>query len=192
MKQAHPAREAAVRRADWHARPWQDVLSQLQTGSQGLSATEARRRLEAHGPNRLAPPRRRGPLLRLVRQFNNVLLYVMMAAAAITALLGHWVDTGVLLGAVLINAVIGFIQEGKAEAALDAIRSLLAPHARVIRDGLWREIDAAEAVPGDIVVLAPGDRVPADLRLTWVKELRIEEAALTGESLPAEKGSRAV
>jgi P-type E1-E2 ATPase len=113
-------------------------------------------------------------------QFNNILLYVMLGAAAITALLGHWVDTGVLLAAVMINAIIGFIQEGKAEAALDAIRGMLSPHAIVIRDGNRYEIDAAELVPGDLVVLGSGDRVPADLRLISVKDLRVDEAALTG------------
>jgi magnesium-transporting ATPase (P-type) len=125
-------------------------------------------------------------------QFNNILLYVMLGAAAITALLGHWVDTGVLLAAVMINAIIGFIQEGKAEAALDAIRGMLSPHAIVIRDGNRYEIDAAELVPGDLVVLGSGDRVPADLRLISVKDLRVDEAALTGESLPVEKGVETV
>ncbi|MCO7514056.1 cation-transporting P-type ATPase [Pseudomonas guariconensis] len=159
----------------------------LRTGPEGLQDVEVARRLELYGPNRLLPPKRRGPLLRLLAQFHNVLLYVMIAAAVITALLEHWVDTCVLLAAVVINAIIGFIQEGKAESALQAIRAMLAPHAMVIRNGIPQEIDAAELVPGDLVVLASGDRVPADLRLVAVKELRVEEAALTGESLPVEK-----
>lgn len=145
-----------------------------------------------HGPNRLTPPKRRGALLRFLMQFHNILLYVMLGAAVITAFLGHWVDTGVLLAAVVINAIIGFIQEGKAEAALEAIRAMLSPRATVIRDGSRSEIDATELVPGDLVLLASGDRVPADLRLVSVKELRVEEAALTGESLPVEKGTEAV
>lgn len=111
----------------------------------------------------------------------------MIAAAAITAVLGHWVDTGVLLAAVIINVIIGFIQEGKAETALDSIRAMLSPHATVIRDGTRYEIDAAGLVPGDLVLLASGDRVPADIRLISVKELQVEEAALTGESLPVRK-----
>jgi len=159
----------------------------LQCGALGLSEAQVRERRATYGPNRLAPPRRRGPLLRFFMQFHNILLYVMLGAACITALLGHWVDTGVLLMAVVINAIIGFIQEGKAESALDAIRAMLSPHAMVLREGQRREIDAADLVPGDRVLLASGDRVPADLRLVAVKELRVDEAALTGESLASEK-----
>lgn len=171
----------------WHALSAEEVEARLDTGTSGLSEAEARRRLARHGPNRLAPPKRRGPLLRLLMQFHNILLYVMMGAAVVTAVLGQWVDTGVLLAAVVINAIIGFIQEGKAEAALDAIRAMLSPHAMVVRDGRHHEIEASTLVPGDLVLLAPGDRVPADLRLIRVKELRVEEAALTGESVPVEK-----
>ncbi|MCK0512410.1 cation-transporting P-type ATPase [Aromatoleum buckelii] len=176
----------------WHTLDPDEIRHHLQTPHGGLPEAQARRRLAQYGPNRLAPPKRRGPLLRLLMQFHNILLYVMMGAAVITALLGHWVDTGVLLAAVVINAIIGFIQEGKAEAALDAIRAMLSPHATVVRDGHRREIDAADLVPGDLVLLGSGDRVPADLRLVSVHELRVEEAALTGESLPVEKGTQAV
>ncbi|NMG45574.1 HAD-IC family P-type ATPase [Aromatoleum toluvorans] len=176
----------------WHTLPAERVAEALQSPTSGLTAAEAARRLAQYGPNRLAPPKRRGPLLRLLLQFHNILLYVMMAAALITALLGHWIDTGVLMSAVVINAIIGFIQEGKAQSALDAIRAMLSQHATVIRDGQRQEIEAANLVPGDVVVLASGDRVPADLRLVSVKELRIEEAALTGESLPVEKSDAAV
>jgi magnesium-transporting ATPase (P-type) len=171
----------------WHELTPQQALDILQSATTGLSAAEAAARLQLHGPNRLPPPKRRGPLLRLLLQFHNVLLYMMLGAALVTALLGHWVDTGVILAAVLINVVIGFIQEGKAENALDAIRSLLSPHALVLRGGERLEIDAEQLVPGDIVLLASGDKVPADLRLLGVKNLLVEEAALTGESLPVEK-----
>ncbi|HLV77568.1 MAG TPA: HAD-IC family P-type ATPase, partial [Marinobacter sp.] len=177
---------------DWHTVNQEHVEQLLGTGPAGLSEAEAQRKLAEHGPNRLAPPRRRGPLLRFALQFHNILLYVMLGAALITALLGHWVDTGVLLGVVLVNAIIGFIQEGKAEAALDSIRTLLSAHATVVREGVRREIDAAELVPGDVVLLASGDRVPADLRLIEVKNLKVEEAALTGESMPVDKTTDAV
>ena len=171
----------------WHAFGGEEVQRLLQSEPAGLDDAEVRRRLALHGPNWLTPPKRRGPLLRFVLQFHNILLYVMLGAAAITAALGHWVDTGVLLAAVVVNAIIGFIQEGKAESALEAIRSMLSPHATVLREGRRLDIDAAELVPGDRVLLASGDRVPADLRLVDVRELRVEEAALTGESLPVDK-----
>ncbi len=180
-----------LQQMDWHALSRSEIEQILQTGSNGLTATEVHHRLNRYGPNRLAPPKRRGPLMRLLMQFHNILLYVMIGAAMVTALLGHWVDTGVLLGAIVINAIIGFIQEGKAEDALDAIRAMLSPHATVIREGIRHEIDASELVPGDLVLLASGDRVPADLRLISVKELRVEEAALTGESVPVGKHTEA-
>lgn len=171
----------------WHQLTPQQALEAQQSTSSGLSEHEAHERLQRHGPNRLPSPKRRGPLLRLLYQFHNVLLYMMLGAALITALLGHWVDTSVILAAVLINVIIGFIQEGKAENALDAIRNMLSPHAMVLRNGERHEIDAERLVPGDVVLLVSGDKVPADLRLLSVKNLLVEEAALTGESVPVEK-----
>jgi len=171
----------------WHAQPAEQALAALDSRPQGLTAAQAAQRLAQHGPNRLQAAPRRSAWLRLLLQFHNVLLYVMLAAAVVTAFLGHWVDTGVLLAAVLVNAAIGFVQEGKAESALDAIRAMLSPHAVVLRDGQRQEIDAADLVPGDVVLLASGDRVPADLRLLQVKELRCDESALTGESMPVDK-----
>ncbi len=171
----------------WHDRPVDAVLQALQTTRQGLSSAEVTARLARHGRNVLPPPKTRGPLVRFLLQFHNVLIYVLLAAAVITALMGHFVDSLVILGVVVVNAVIGFIQEGKAEEALAAIRGMLSPHAQVLRDGRRQEIDAAELVPGDIVFLVSGDRVPADLRLIEVKSLKVEEAALTGESVAVEK-----
>ena len=176
----------------WHTFSVEQTQLELQTGPDGLSDTEAQSRLSRYGPNRLAEPARRGPLMRLLYQFHNVLLYAMMGAAVITALLGHWLDTAVLMAAVVVNALIGFVQEGKAESALAAIRGMLAPHATVMRGGTRGEIDATTLVPGDVVVLASGDRVPADLRLITSRELRVDEAALTGESEPVHKALDAV
>lgn len=143
--------EDSLQPRSWHTLAHEEVNQALKTGPDGLSDVEAGRRIAQYGPNRLAPPKRRGPLLRLLMQFHNILLYVMIGAAVITAILGHWVDTGVLLFAVVINAIIGFIQEGKAEAALDAIRAMLSPHATVIRNGNRHEVEAAVLVPGDLV-----------------------------------------
>ncbi len=170
-----------------HATSVSGVLQSLSSQPDGLTAADAAERLAAVGPNRLPAPPREGPLKRFFKHFHDILIYVLIAAAGITALLAHWVDTGVILGVVTINAIIGFIQEGKAEQALEGIRKMLSQHAQARRDGEWTQVDAALLVPGDIVRLRSGDRVPADLRLIEVTGLRIEESALTGESVPADK-----
>ncbi len=176
----------------WHSNSPQEVLAILKTDHAGLSQKEATHRLECYGPNRLKPPQQRSVVVRFLSQFHNVLIYVLLVASAITAFLGHWVDTSVILGVVVINAVIGFIQEGKAEKALDAIRQMLSLNAVVLRDGKRKQIPAEKLVPGDIVLLQSGDKVPADLRLLYCKNLRIEEAVLTGESEAVEKSLEAV
>ncbi len=176
----------------WHTLNPEAVLKQLASRPEGLTSDEAAKRLRVYGPNRLPQPKKTSPWLRFLSQFNNVLIYVLLAAAGVTAALAHWVDMAVIVAVVVINALIGFIQEGKAEKALDAIRQMLSPVASVRRDGQRMGLPAEQVVPGDIVFLQPGDKVPADLRLFKVKELRIEEAALTGESVPAEKSTAAV
>jgi len=172
-----------------HALPAEDVLRALQANAEGLSAAEAASRLEAVGPNRLPAPPKEGLLKRFFKHFHDLLIYILIAAAAVTALLDHWIDTGVILVVVLVNAVIGFIQEGKAEQALEGIRKMLSAHAHARRDGTWSEIEAEGLVPGDIVRLKSGDRAPADLRLIETNGLRIEESALTGESVPSDKNT---
>ncbi|MBY0576175.1 MAG: cation-transporting P-type ATPase [Gallionellaceae bacterium] len=172
---------------DWHSLLVQDVLNLLAADHAGLSVEEAALRLRKYGPNRLPEAHKEGLPARFARQFHDVLIYVLLASALITALLEHWVDCGVILGVVLINAVIGVLQEGKAERALDAIRNMLSPNATVLRDGRRREIPAQQVVIGDIVLIASGDKVPADLRLIETRQLRVDEAALTGESEPVEK-----
>ena len=165
----------------------ESALLALESGPGGLSQAEAERRRREFGANRLTPQKRRGPLLRFLSQFQNVLVYVLVLAAVVTAVLGHWIDCGVITAAIMINAAIGFLQEGRAERALDAIRGLLAPCATVLRDGRRVSLPAEELVRGDIVHVASGDKIPADLRLIHSKGLSTQEALLTGESLPVEK-----
>ncbi len=177
---------------EFHCHSTVEILAELNAGDQGLNDAEARSRLEKFGPNSLPAVKRRGPALRFLQQFHNVLIYVLLVAAGVTALLSHWVDTSVIVGVVLINAIIGFIQEGKAEKAMDALHRMLSPEATVLREGKRAVIAAEALVPGDIVLLQAGDKVPADLRLLSVKNLRIEEATLTGESSAVEKTTEVV
>ena len=176
----------------WHSLDVDAAFQHLTGKMEGLTHEEVGQRLSQYGPNKLSPPKKRSPLARFMLQFHNVLIYVMLAAGVITALIGHWIDAGVIFGVVMINAFIGFIQEGKAEKALEAIRTMLSSQASVLRDGKKINIPADKLVPGDIVFLQTGDKVPADVRLFKVKELRIDEAPLTGESLPVEKSTTPV
>jgi magnesium-transporting ATPase (P-type) len=172
-----------------HAVAKDEALRALGAAESGLTSAEAARRLAEHGPNQLPAPPKRSAVLRFLSQFHNVLIYVLIVSAAITAALQHWTDTGVILAVVVANAVIGFVQEGRAEQAMDAIRGMLAPRSAVLRDGRRQSVDAAELVPGDIVLVEAGDRVPADLRLIEARNLKAEEAILTGESVPVEKST---
>ncbi|NLB06681.1 MAG: cation-transporting P-type ATPase [Desulfobulbaceae bacterium] len=178
---------ARLARTPLHSLPAETILAELATSTAGLARDEAKRRLKDVGPNRLPPPPRESLLKRFFKHFHDLLIYILLAAGFVTAVLGHWVDTGVILGVVCINAIIGFLQEGKAEEALQGIRKMLSVKAHVRRDRQWGEIDAGTLVPGDIVRLRSGDRVPADLRLLEAANLRIEESALTGESVPSSK-----
>jgi magnesium-transporting ATPase (P-type) len=171
----------------WHSLPIHDVLAQLDAPATGLSAAQVQARLQRYGPNQLEAAATVPLWRRVAAQFHNLLIYVLLAASFTTAVIGHWVDAAVILAVVLLNVGIGVLQEGKAEKALLAIQHLLAPHAMVLRDGRLHEVDAAELVPGDVVQLASGDRVPADVRLLKNHNLRVDEAALTGESVPVDK-----
>ena len=171
----------------WHSENIKAVLESLATSPDGLSKEDVTDRFSKYGPNRLPEPKTRGSLTRFFYQFHNVLIYVLIAASAVTAMLEYWVDASVILGVVVLNALIGFVQEGKAENALRAIRQMLSPNAIVMRDGRQTTIQAEELVPGDIVLLQSGDKVPADLRLFRVKGLQIQESVLTGESMAVEK-----
>jgi len=184
--------ETSVKPLPWHSFDTDNSFRQLSSGTAGLSQSDAQKRLLESGENRLTPAQRKSALGRLLLQFHNVLIYVLLGAAVITALLGHWLDSGVIFTVVILNAIIGFIQEGKAEKALDAIRNMLSQQAMVKRDGKFVTLPAEQLVQGDIVLVQSGDKVPADLRLFKVRELRIEEAMLTGESVPVEKSTQAV
>jgi magnesium-transporting ATPase (P-type) len=176
----------------WHTKSTDAVFELLVTSADGLSKEEIENRQTKYGPNRLAETKTRGPLLRFFSQFHNVLIYVLIAAAVVTAILQHWVDAGVIFGVVIINAIIGFVQEGKAEDALRAIKQMLSSNAMVKRGGRQITVRAEDLVPGDIVMLQSGDKVPADLRLFRVKGLQVQEAALTGESMAVSKITDAV
>ncbi|WGF90799.1 cation-transporting P-type ATPase [Marinivivus vitaminiproducens] len=171
----------------WHAEDPQTTFTALASSPQGLATSEATERLQRYGRNELAAARRRHPLLRFLAQFHNVLIYFLLTAAVVAWFLGHGVDAAVILAVVLINAVVGFVQEGKAEQALEAIRGMIAPKATVLRDGIRTSVATGELVPGDVVLLEAGDQVPADLRLFRSRALLIEEAMLTGESVASEK-----
>ena len=176
----------------WHDLPDALVLRMLDSAPSGLSPAQAQDRLATYGPNRLPEPPRRSLLMRLLSQFHNILIYVLLGAAVITGLLGHWVDTCVILAVVVVNAIIGFAQEGKAAQAMDAIRQMLAPRAAVLREGRRHTVEGETLVPGDIVLLEAGDKVPADLRLLQVHGLQIQEAILTGESMAVDKQTHPV
>jgi calcium-translocating P-type ATPase len=177
---------------EWHALTAETAASRLESAPEGLSASAAQDRLLHYGHNRLPEARRRSAWHRLLLQFHNVLIYALLGSALLALLLDHPVDAAVIAGVVVINALIGFIQEGRAEAAMAAIGKMLARNAEVRRDGRWQRIDAELLVPGDRVRIGDGNRIPADLRLLEVHGLRCEEAALTGESLPVGKQAEAV
>ncbi len=175
-------------RESWHARSVEETQAALATNvDTGLDQDEVAARRERHGWNRLTPPARRTALKRLLAQLDNLFIYLLLAAAAVAAVLGEWIDAGVIVGVVAVIVVIGFVQEGRAEKSLEAVQGMLSPKAQVVRGGRRRERPAEELVPGDVVVLDAGDRVPADVRLVRVRAFQTQEAALTGESTAVEK-----
>ncbi len=172
--------------APWSLPP-DEVLAELGTDAGGLSGADATARLDEVGPNRLPPPQRDPLWKRILVHFDDVLIYILLVSAVLKAILGDWVDFTVILAVAVINAAIGFIQEGRAESALEGIRNMLSVNAEVRRDGAWARVDADDVVPGDVVRVRSGDRVPADVRLVQATNLRVEESALTGESVAAAK-----
>ncbi len=172
----------------WYQLPLSEVKQALAADEGGLTSAEAKARLAKYGYNEIKF-KGESTLLRFLRQFRNPLIYVLLAAAVTTAVLGMWLDSSVIMAVVLANAIIGFVQEGKAAESMEALKKLMVPNCTVVRDGVTTEIPARELVPGDVVILDEGDRVPADLRLFYARNMTAGEATLTGESVPVEKGT---
>ncbi|OGQ00263.1 MAG: ATPase [Deltaproteobacteria bacterium RBG_19FT_COMBO_46_12] len=176
----------------WYQLEENEVLKKLETSEEGLSDSEAGKRLETYGPNKLPEAEAISKLKIILHQFTSPLIYILMVAAIVTAFLGEYIDTGVIVAVLILNATIGYFQEFKAETSVRALKGMVVLKTRVVREGKEREILSEQLVPGDIVLLASGMRVPADLRLFKTSELRVEEAALTGESVPVEKKPRPI
>jgi Ca2+-transporting ATPase len=172
----------------WHHLPAEEVVDLLDGNPEkGLDQFEVKHLQKTFGPNAISEKKGKGPLKRFLLQFHQPLIYILIASGITTALLQEWIDSGVIFGVVLVNAIIGYIQEAKAVNALAALARTMTTEATVLRQGEKKRIPATELVPGDIVLLTSGDKVPADMRLLAVRDLRIDESALTGESLPVEK-----
>ncbi|MBU2978837.1 HAD-IC family P-type ATPase [Alteromonas sp. C1M14] len=176
----------------WHDKTSEEVLNLLDASKDGLTEKEAAHRKTKYGPNRLPEAPHASLFSRFIKQFANLLVIVLIVAGIMTAFLQHWVDTAVIFAVVVVNAIIGVVQEGKAEKAMDSIRQMLALKAAVYRGGRRQTIDGEDLVPGDIVMLEAGDKVPADIRIIKAHSLFIQESLLTGESLPVEKNIRQV
>src|SRR5688572_2562873 len=172
----------------WHQLHAEEVVRLLDADLEaGLSGAEVKLRLEKFGPNMVRPRRGTPAWLKFLQQFNQPLVYILLLAGGVTAFLGEWVDSSVILGVVVINAIVGFLQEAKAENAIEALARMVVTETTVRRDGRQQRVHSESLVPGDVVLLQPGDRVPADLRLFRARSLQVDESALTGESVPVHK-----
>ena len=175
----------------WHHLSKQETAEHLRSDPDaGLTAEEVSQRQEEFGPNQLTSDTGTSPWMRFLQQFNQPLLYILLIAGAVTLLLQDWIDAGVIFAVVLINAIVGYIQEAKAEHAMAALAESIVTEATVIREGKQQQLPADQLVPGDLVRLEAGDKVPADLRLIEAKNLHIDESALTGESVPVDKSTQ--
>jgi Ca2+-transporting ATPase len=173
---------------EWHSTPLDSILGQLGADSQqGLTAEEARRRLELHGYNELKKEAKASPFLLFINQFKNTLIIILAVATILSAIIGDLLDAGIILAIIVFCALLGFVQEYRAERALDALKKMLTPTITALRGGREEEIPSKELVPGDIILLEAGDKIPADGRLVEVYSLQCDEAPLTGESFPVEK-----
>ena len=175
---------------EWHRKTIDEVIAGLSTDPRTvLSTDEARLRLGKYGPNSLTAAKRESRIIKFLKQFTEFIILVLIGAAVVAGALGEWVDALAIVGIVVFNGVIGFLQEEKAERVIEALKKLAAPNAKVLRDSGLKIIPASELVPGDVIMLESGDSVPADARVIDSRLLRIQEASLTGESLPVDKVS---
>jgi Ca2+-transporting ATPase len=171
-----------------HSLTVESVLQQMETDfSKGLTTSEVKRRAELFGPNMVTGKKKTSLLMRFLMQFNQALVYVLLIAGLVSAILGEWGDASVIFGVVIINSIIGCIQESRAEKAIESLKKMIVTEAQVLRNGEKHTIPSVDLVPGDIVFLQAGDKIPADLRLHEMKNLRVDESSLTGESIPVEK-----
>ncbi|MGM0558780.1 MAG: cation-translocating P-type ATPase, partial [Myxococcota bacterium] len=176
----------------WHSADHDAVRDALETGPDGLSRAEVAERRKRFGPNEIEPEPPMSALELLLHQFKSPLIYILLVAGVVTLVIGEYIDAGVIGAVLLLNAVIGFTQERRAETAVRELGQLVSPRARVIRDGHEHEVESRELVPGDLVLLESGARVPADIRLTSTTTLSIDESLLTGESVPVDKQTEGV
>ena len=181
-----------IKDQEWHALKAEDVLKHLEVQDAGLSSAEVEKRLQYYGQNQLREAPRPGFLALLWAQLNNFVVILLIVASVISALLGDYVEAAAIMAIVVLNSVLGIVQEQRAEQALAALKKLAAPDAQVLRDGVRRSVPSYNLVPGDIVFLEAGNFIPADLRLLEAVNLRVEEASLTGESLPVQKNAATV
>ena len=176
----------------WHQEQIEDIFKRLDSGKEGLTAGEAEKRLQQYGPNELQAKKKKTPVMMFLDQFKDFMIIILIAAAVIAGIIGEMTDTFVIIAIVIANAIIGFVQEYRAERAMEALKRMASSAATVIREGTSTKINSSEIVPGDLVAIEAGVIVPADMRLVEAFQVRAEEAALTGESVPAEKTERAL
>ncbi|MCE5299739.1 MAG: HAD-IC family P-type ATPase, partial [Spirochaetia bacterium] len=174
---------------DWHLKKLEETVSELKSSLSGLTTKDAEQRLAAHGPNELSAKKKDGPLKMFLMQFTDFMIIILIVAAIISGLLGETVDSIVILIIVILNAIVGFIQEYRAEKAMEALKKMATPMVAVFRDNVVVSVPAARLVPGDVVILEAGVVIPADMRLIEAVMLKVEESALTGESVPVDKGT---
>lgn len=193
LKKMRVESKEIIQSSQWHQLSTNEITRHLETDLEtGLSESEVAKRQSHFGANELKAKPGTSPIVKFLQQFNQPLLYILLIAGAIKALIGQWVNAWVIWGVTLINAIIGFIQESKAESAIAALASSVRTNATILRNGKKIQVPSTELVPGDIVLLASGDKVPADLRLVQTRNLQINESALTGESIAVEKNSQPV